>query len=769
MPFIIAIIAGVIIFYFALPALSFKSVGFWIYFIVLLLLFEVSASMADIQGVNKPKYNAGVIAKAGGIVIALSVLIFIISSLASSRLFYSAKYANMLKNNIKEADFSTYEATLSNVPLLDKDSAIQISNRELGSLIDVVSQFELGKNEQITLKEKSVRVSPLYYGSFFKWNNNRKSGTPGYIKIDMMTQEAELFRLKDGIKYSPSEFFGRDLNRYLRMKYPSAIFTSFNFEINEDGEPFWIVPVEKHTIGLFGGVDVDYILTVNAVTGDIDKYSIGEVPEWIDNVYNSDMIISQYDDYGSFQNGYWNSKFGQKGVKVTTDGYNYIPQGDDNWIYTGVTSAGRDESNIGFILSNKRTDEYNRYMDFVYDKEYTRWRNYYICETDGYYPESYDLIVIDDIFPSDMSGFRYQEFTSYLQEIKNTRVLCTGQTIKGFLKQDPDEIIIEYKRRFPSFSGNVCRYDLWRHVPCKLMYFVFPTNGYNALPIIERNGIPFVFTLYPGGGFVLNNTESDERLKRLFDSPFFKKVIVTQQITYDYLINKKYCTSDKIEFIFGGVMLFVEYHKAKSYIKKRYGFDKKVLDICFVGQRYTEYGEDKGYDIFIEAAKILCKIHENIHFHVVGGFDEKVIDVSDMGNRITFHGKLNLADFDLFFEDKDIIISPNIDGKISKGAFDGFPTGSCVEAGLRKRAIFCTDPLNLNGNRLINGEEIIIIPHDAEKISESIESYYDNPDLLKKIGENGQEKLLYLYSYEYQIAPRIKLLRQEIEKREGLI
>lgn len=356
-PFIITVIVGVIIFYFALPALSFKSVGFWIYFIVLLLLFEVSASMADIQGFNKPKYKAGVIAKAGGIVIALSVLIFIISSLASSRLFNSAKYANMLKNNIKEADFSTYEATLSNVPLLDKDSAIQISNRELGSLIDVVSQFELGENEQITLKGKSVRVSPLYYGSFFKWNNNRKSGTPGYIKIDMMTQEAELVRLKDGIKYSPSEFLGRDLNRYLRMKYPSAIFTSFNFEINEDGEPFWIVPVEKHTIGLFGGVDVDYILTVNAVTGDIDKYSIGEVPEWIDNVYNSDMIISQYDDYGSFQNGYWNSKFGQKGVKVTTDGYNYIPQGNDNWIYTGVTSAGRDESNIGFILTNKRTKE----------------------------------------------------------------------------------------------------------------------------------------------------------------------------------------------------------------------------------------------------------------------------------------------------------------------------------------------------------------------------------------------------------------------------
>lgn len=355
--FIITAIIGGIIYYFALPPLSFKSVGFWFYLITLLALLEISLLSVGISQFNSIKYKASSTVKAGGIALASCILIFVIAVFAGSRMFNSSKYAGLMKDDIKEADFPTYQATLDNVPLLDKDSAIQISNRKLGSLVDVVSQFELGENEQITLKGKSVRVSPLYYGSFFKWNNNKNTGTPGYIKINMMTQEAELIRLEKGIKYSPSEFFGRDLKRYLRMKYPSAMFTSFNFEINEDGKPFWIVPVEKHTIGLFGGVDVDYILAVDAVTGDINKYSIDEIPEWVDNVYNSDLIISQYDDYGSLQNGYWNSVFGQKGVKVTTDGYNYIPQGNDNWIYTGVTSAGRDESNIGFILSNKRTKE----------------------------------------------------------------------------------------------------------------------------------------------------------------------------------------------------------------------------------------------------------------------------------------------------------------------------------------------------------------------------------------------------------------------------
>lgn len=363
-PIIITIIAAFIVYYIALPAFNLKSAGFWFYIIFLLIFFGVCEGIAALASKDRPKHrtvsmpsSSGAMGKIIGSAIALVILAFIIAALAGSRMFNSSAYANLMKDSIKEADFSTYQATLNNVPLLDKASAIQLSNRELGSLVDVVSQFELGENEQITLKGKSYRVSPLYYGSFFKWNNNRKTGTPGYIKINMMTQEAELVRLQEGIKYSPSEFFGRDLNRYLRMKYPTAMFSSFNFEVDEEGVPYWIVPVEKHTIGLFGGVDVDYILSVNASTGETKKYSIGQIPDWMDNVYNSELIISQYDDYGSLQSGYLNSVFGQKGVKVTTDGYNYIPQENDNWIYTGVTSAGKDESNIGFILSNKRTKE----------------------------------------------------------------------------------------------------------------------------------------------------------------------------------------------------------------------------------------------------------------------------------------------------------------------------------------------------------------------------------------------------------------------------
>lgn len=148
----------------------------------------------------------------------------------------------------------------------------------------------------------------------------------------------------------------------------------------------------------------------------------------------------------------------------------------------------------------------------------------------------------------------------------------------------------------------------------------------------------------------------------------------------------------------------------------------------------------------------------------MGGFNENDIDISHIKSRITFYGIINMDNFDSFFIDKDIILSPNIDGKISYGTFDGFPTGSCVEAGLRKTAIFCTNPLNLNGGRIVDGKEVAIISHDAKKTIEIIEHYYNNPELIKNMGDNCQEKLLHLFSYEYQIAPRIKILKDEIEK-----
>lgn len=348
---VVTLLIAFIINYLFLPPWNIQSRAFWLYIILMIGIFS---SVSSIIGNDNNRYALSKITATSGLVI---VCIFVVLLFSSSKFVNSKKYAAVLESYITEENFTTYNATLDNVPLLDKDSTMLITNRELGTLIDVVSQFDINDSEQITVKGKPVRVSMLQYGGFFKWMNNKSSGTPGYIMVDMKTQDAELIRIKGGIKYSPSEYFGRDLNRYLRSNYPTAIFEQPTLELNEDGHPYWLAPIVDYTIGLFGGKDIRGAVTVDAVTGETVRYNAGDIPEWLDNIYPSYLVMDQYDNYGKYQSGFWNSVIGQKGVKVTTDGYNYIPLNDDNWIYTGITSTGKDESNIGFILVNKRTKE----------------------------------------------------------------------------------------------------------------------------------------------------------------------------------------------------------------------------------------------------------------------------------------------------------------------------------------------------------------------------------------------------------------------------
>ena len=202
-----------------------------------------------------------------------------------------------------------------------------------------------------------MRVTPLRYGDIIKWFNNRAKGLPAYLVIDMVTQNVEVVRLQDGIRYTTAEHFGRNLYRYLRFHYPTYMFDEPAFEIDESGNPYWVCPRITRTIGLFGGTDIDGAVLVNAVTGECRYYDAQDVPQWVDHVYTASLILQQYNYHGTYINGFFNSIFGQRDVTVTTEGYNYLAVGDDVYMYTGITSVVSDESNIGFILSNQRTKE----------------------------------------------------------------------------------------------------------------------------------------------------------------------------------------------------------------------------------------------------------------------------------------------------------------------------------------------------------------------------------------------------------------------------
>lgn len=428
-------------------------------------------------------------------------------------------------------------------------------------------------------------------------------------------------------------------------------------------------------------------------------------------------------------------------------------------VWTGLGRINSTKKLIGYI------DQYNKFTNFDYDRYFCETRELTLIKENNQYTESANLIIIDDIFPSALSGFRYQEFTSYLEHIEGTKILTTGITLPALGEKSVYEIIMDYKRKHPEFGDKVICFDgVWKPIECKLLYFTFLNNVYSCLKFAEENKIPFVFTLYPGGGFAIDNKDSNRVLNRVFKSPCFRKVIVTQKITYDYLINNKFCPREKIEFIFGVVTPLEKIEKAKKLNKRNYGVDKDKLDVCFVAHKYTPYGEDKGYDVFVDVAKQLTKKHNNIYFHVVGSFDENVLDVSEIKDRIIFYGQRDQEWLDNFFDDKDIILSPNIHDKIFKGSFDGFPTASCTDAGLKKVAIFCTDELKLNQGRFIDNEDIVIIPHNSAEIVKIIESFLKNPKKLKDIGEKGQEKIIRLYNFEAQIEPRIKILKEESGK-----
>ena len=359
---LITLAAAGIYFYIELPALNLKSMELWIFIVLALALFSFLTLITAGIGITRSSSPAEVfkglwkVCKIPVILIAAIVVFCLVGNLFSAVIFNSKAYSNLIE--VEESDFTAdiNEISYEQIPQLDKDSASVLANRKLGELRDLVSQFEVeAESAQINYNDRPVRVTYLNYGDFFKWIKNTQNGIPAYIITDMVTQEVTVVRTESGIKYSPSEYFNRNISRHLRFSYPTLMFEDVNFEIDEDGTPYFVASVMTKKIGIFGGRDIIGAVLCNAITGESVYYNAADIPTWVDRVFTADLLIEQYDYRGMYQNGFWNSIFGQTGCTVTTEGYNYIAQDDDVWMYTGITSVGGDQSNIGFILVNQRT------------------------------------------------------------------------------------------------------------------------------------------------------------------------------------------------------------------------------------------------------------------------------------------------------------------------------------------------------------------------------------------------------------------------------
>lgn len=372
--FIPALLVAFIYYYVALPAINIHSAGLWwflIFALAVILVMHMIRRAVRKTGKKIVGYNPVEISlkddKAGKVILILiltAIVIFLVGDILSSPFINARKYQQLMtvENRVFTEDIAPVD--YNTIPLLDKSSASILGDRKMGSMADMVSQFVVtDEYSQINFRGRPTRVSPLGYASPIKWLTNQKDGIPAYMRIDMSTQETECVKLEQGIRYSKAEYFNRNIYRHLRFHYPTYIFDSqIFFEIDEDGVPYWVCPVKKFNIGLFGGQTVGRVVLCNAVTGECIDYAVGEVPQWIDKVYSAELLMSLYDYHGSLQHGFWNSVLSQRDCLQSTNGYNYIALDDDVWVYTGVTSVNADQSNVGFVLMNQRTMETRYYQ-----------------------------------------------------------------------------------------------------------------------------------------------------------------------------------------------------------------------------------------------------------------------------------------------------------------------------------------------------------------------------------------------------------------------
>lgn len=357
-------LSGGVAYYFMLPVINFKSVDFYEFILLLIALFvfffglfcNAHKKVERKEYVKKKSVIPGIIA-------LVVVGVMAVGWLVGATVFRAKDYSEIMK--IQSADFSEdfSDIRYDKVPRLDSSTALTLADQQLGSLSEYKSQYVVSNTTtQINVNDAPVRVAYLEYADVFKWFNNTKNGLPSYMIIDVISQKVSVINLKEGMKYSPTELFNEKLKRHLRFQYPTEILDESNFEIDDNKNPYWITAVLDKTIGLFGGTDVKGAIITDAITGESTYYDIKDVPLWVDRVYSDTLLLQQYNYYGKYNSGFWNSIIFQDNVTVSSPGNGYIAMDDDVWLYTGITSMKSDTSNFGFILCNQRTKESRYYQ-----------------------------------------------------------------------------------------------------------------------------------------------------------------------------------------------------------------------------------------------------------------------------------------------------------------------------------------------------------------------------------------------------------------------
>ncbi len=437
------------------PAMNLRSEGLYSYIVIVgiaaFFIFGIAEKWCDSHAVTTISIRIAIMA----------FIVLIVGAFLSSRILHAKRYANLI--NIEEGNFAEDIVKVSDMesfPILDVETAQKLGNRAIGSL-ERTSQYEVNDEYNlITYKEKEYRLSPLEYQGYFQARNSYNYGIPGYVMVDSITQKAELVKLEEPINYAPSAKGDRNLKRYLRKEYPSYIFDKFQFDIDEKGIPYYIVPVKEATIGVFGGKIVKSFIIVNASTGELEEKLPEELPQWIDHAYSLDYLMNLAEAYYSYKNGFLNSILKKEGVKNLSyewadrgkedkdddddddddayfPGYNSLKTQDGVEFFTCVTSSGNDESAVGFILANAKTGTIKFYTGEGAEEATAQKQAESLTQNYGY-TSSYPLIVNVEGVPTYILALKDKAKTNMayvMVNVENYTNAVKGETLKEALMQ----------------------------------------------------------------------------------------------------------------------------------------------------------------------------------------------------------------------------------------------------------------------------------------------------------------------------------------------
>ncbi|MDD6788633.1 MAG: hypothetical protein PUE04_00820 [Lachnospira sp.] len=350
--------------YFFHPPLNIHSYEFWLFIWLmicigaLLLVRKKGPEIALVRSSGKKVRKSDEVTfplfRKALIALAVFAACWAVIDIASSPLFHAGGYAQRIA--VSEVSFSEIPSfNFQETAIIDRESAQLVGDKVMGEMTDLVSQFDVSTEyNQISYEQGTYRVTPLAYSGFIKYMRNRVQGVPGYILVNTTTGNAQLTRLERKMRYVPSGYFNDNLYRRLQFAYPTELFGTPTFEIDDEGNPYYVCTTYTYT-GLHAMKKVTGVVLYDPTDGSSSKYTLQDVPSWADRVYPESLIDVELNDYGRYQKGFFNSIFGQEGVIRTSEGYNYISKDGDIWLYTGMTSAASDQSNIGFMLVDLRT------------------------------------------------------------------------------------------------------------------------------------------------------------------------------------------------------------------------------------------------------------------------------------------------------------------------------------------------------------------------------------------------------------------------------